>query len=119
MTRSAAALSLLSVLGLSTAAGATDLQARQAGPFAFDGYNVSVFYTDGDDGAYKVVTTVAPETNGAPIRFVTTLAAGQSQTLAVGRFGTGTPPATLEMVRDGDALAVNPVPNGEAGKPGS
>ena len=77
---------------------------------------MSIDYTDArDDGAYEVVTTLAPRAaeGGAPVRFVTALAPGQGQTVAVGRFAPATAPATLEIVRDDGVLAVNVVGNSE------
>jgi hypothetical protein len=64
-----------------------------------------VLYYTADQGEYKVVTTLAAGAEGLPIRFSTTLAAGQSATISVPQ-SVGEPPVEFEITRRGDVLVV-------------
>ncbi len=72
-----------------------------------------VYYTVAEDGAYRVVTTVAPGEGreGAPVRHVTNVEPGQSYTISVGGFGPGARESLLEVTRHGDQLSVVPAPS--------
>ena len=101
------ASSLVLALTMPSMGSASELKPLEAGTFMLGTHTVSIYYTVSDE-AYEVVTTIAPapDTSGAPIRFVGFLRPGQVETLSVGSFGTATAPAALELVHDGDMLSV-------------
>jgi hypothetical protein len=77
-----------------------------------DGYNIPLagfdgvaYYTVEQDG-YKVVATLAPRSEGTPIRFVSTLQPGQRVIISVPQ---AVDQASLDfvIVRDGDTLLVS------------
>lgn len=67
----------------------------------FDG---SVYYTVEPKG-YRVVATLASETEPLPIRFVSTLEPGQSVTISVPR-AIGQPPVDMQIAREGETLVL-------------
>lgn len=96
--------------GLVPAASALELRPLQAGTFVLGQHIASIYYTE-SDGAFEVVTTIAPtlDPDGAPIRFTGSLAEGQSQMISVGAFGPDSPePIAIELAREGDRVRVQP-----------
>ena len=110
MSRSLSALSAVAALCLSGSAMAADLALMQAGTFVLGDHVASVYYTARGEH-YDVVTTIAPELGfgGAPVRFLASLEAGESQTVSVGGFGTTDPERALRLAHGGDHLIVTPV----------
>ncbi len=103
-----AASSLALALMVPSMVSASELKPLEAGTYKLGAQNVSVFYTaDGD--AYKVITTIAPDYDapGVPIRFVSLLRPGQTETVSVGSFEGNAGSATLELVHEGDGLSVS------------
>jgi hypothetical protein len=103
---SAVALALAAVMPFGAAAA--ELRPMQAGTFVLGNHTVSIHYTVSGD-TYEVVTTIAPETSGAPIRFVGFLQPGQKALVSAGQFGTTAAPDTLELVHRGGVLSATPV----------
>jgi hypothetical protein len=110
MTRTAKLVCVTFGLILPTAVSAGELAPLQTGTFNLRDHTASVYYT-ARDGNFEVVTTIAPDSGqGAPARYTTQLAPGQIATVSVGSFGTGEPPTSLKLERDGDTLSVDIVP---------
>jgi hypothetical protein len=107
-TLSALSLALAAVMPF--AAAASDLRPLEAGTFVLGAQSVSIYYTVSGD-TYEVVTTIAPETSGAPIRFVGFLKPGQKARVSAGQFGTTAAPDTLELVHQGNLLSATHVTN--------
>jgi hypothetical protein len=105
MSKSSTALSAMVALTLSYPAAAAELAPLQAGTFRLGIHIASVFYTAQGEH-YDVVTTIAPEQGGAPMRFVASLEAGQSQSVSVGKFGAAAAPRALKLAHEGDRLVV-------------
>jgi hypothetical protein len=110
MSKSLSALSAMAALTLSSAVMAADLAIMQAGTFVLGDHVASVYYTARGEH-YDVVTTIAPEQGrgGAPVRFVASLEAGESQTVSVGGFGATAPAHALRLAHGGDHLIVTTV----------
>lgn len=110
MSKSLSALSALAGLALSHAATAADLGLMQGGTFVLGDHIAAVYYTARGEH-FDVVTTIAPEQafGGAPVRFLASLKAGESQTVSVGGFGTTAPAYALRLAHGGDHLIVTPV----------
>jgi hypothetical protein len=110
MSKSLSALSAMAALTLSSAVMAADLALMQAGTFVLGDHIASVYYT-ARGGQYDVVTTIAPKQGrgGAPVRFLASLEAGESQTVSVGGFGTTAAPRALRLAHAGDHLVVTAV----------
>jgi hypothetical protein len=68
------------------------------------GFHGVVYYTVEKDG-YRVVATLASETEEQPIRFVSTLEAGQRMLISVPQ-AIGQPSVDFEILRSGEALFV-------------
>jgi len=65
-----------------------------------------VTYFTGEQGGYRVITTLADGEAGLPVRFEATLASDQRLTISVpGKFGE--PGKVLEISRTGDHLVVS------------
>lgn len=96
-----------------TTADADILRAGQARTTALADCYANVYYTVAD-GAYHVVTTVAPdaEHGGHPMRFVSRLADGESQEISIGGYGENATLSILTISRTGDrvSLEVNTKP---------
>ncbi|MGH6917485.1 MAG: hypothetical protein ACREJ0_07245 [Geminicoccaceae bacterium] len=103
---SAVSLALATVMPFGAAA--SELRPLEAGTFVLGSHTVSIHYTVSGD-TYEVVTTIAPETSGAPIRFVGFLQPGQKALVSTGQFGTTAAPDTLELVHNGNLLSATPV----------
>jgi hypothetical protein len=93
-------------------AAADALAPLDARAVALGGGSAVVYYTFDEGGAdlVRVVTTVRtdPDGAGAPARFVSHLAPGQTAEVSVaGAAGAG--PASLELAYDGGLLTVRPV----------
>ena len=69
------------------------------------GAYTGVAYYTVEDAGYQVVATVAPGEAGAPIRFVSTLADGQTVILSVPQ-AIGSPALEMEFQRCGEAVLV-------------
>ena len=67
-----------------SSAVAGELAEGQGGSIDLGTFRGIVYYTDGADG-YRVVTTLASGTEGSTVRFVTTLAEGQTFEVSVPR----------------------------------
>jgi hypothetical protein len=67
----------------------------------------NVYYTVAE-GAYQVVTTVAPdaEHGGRPMRFVSRLADGESQEISIGGYGEKATLSILTISRMGDRVSL-------------
>jgi hypothetical protein len=107
---SVVALALGTVMPL--VAQASDLKPLEAGTFLLGTHTASIYYTASGD-MYEVVTTIAPapDTAGAPIRFVGFLQPGQKTLVSVGGFGTARASETLELVHQGHSLSATRVLN--------
>jgi hypothetical protein len=86
---------------------------KQLAPIAADIAHLGVmsaitYYTVEQDG-YRVVTTIQEDTSdtATPVRFVTTLQAGQKAIVSVPGCAPGAPSWALELVREGDHLVVH------------
>jgi hypothetical protein len=99
-------LLLASVIALSpVAAQAGELKPTQAHSIDLNGVHGVAYYTV-EDGDYHVVAVVAHD-GGTPVRVSAHLADGQSVVISVPG-AVGSAEATLEIVRDGDAVSVSP-----------
>jgi len=88
------------------AAQAGELKADHAHKIELRGVNGVAYYTV-EAGRYHVVAVLAADETAAPVRFAATLEPGQSFTISVpGAVDQGA--ATIEIVRDGDAVRVAP-----------
>ena len=97
-----AAFACLAMTGISTAADLTPGSGHSVRIGAMQG----ILYYTADQEGYKVITTLAAGADGLPIRFSTTLAAGQRAVISVPQ-SVGEPPVDFEIVRNGDVLVVN------------
>jgi hypothetical protein len=104
MKATLSALSLLMATALPLTAAASELKPLQAGTFVLANHTVSVYYTVSGD-SYEVVTTIVPDADGAPVRFVGSLPPGQKQIVSVGAVGTTSSPEMLELIHRGDLLS--------------
>jgi len=112
MLKKLALVAALAAAPISTA-DADLLRAGQAKTTALADCYANVYYTVAD-GAYQVVTTVAPdaEHGGRPMRFVSRLADGESQEISIGGFSDDATLSILTISRAGDfvSLEVNTKP---------
>jgi hypothetical protein len=94
-------------IAMPSLAGAQDLKPLEGGSFQLGDQAISIYYADTGDN-YQVVTTIAPDADGAgaPIRFVGYLRPGQTETVSVGAFGTTGGAEMLELMHTGDSLSV-------------
>jgi len=98
-------------LALPTAASADELAPLEGGTFSLRDHTASVYYTH-TNGAFEVVTTIAPDAGpGAPARFTTQLAPDQVATVSVGAFGSVEDPVVLRLERDRNRLVAEIVPH--------
>jgi hypothetical protein len=92
----------MSVLALTGTAAAAELAPQSGYSIHLGGMDGTVYYTAEADG-YRVVATMA--IGGSPMRFVSTLTAGQRMVVSVPQ-PVGQPAIDFEILRDGDALRV-------------
>ncbi len=90
-----------------TASKAEILPPGQAKTAALADCYANVYYTVAD-GAYEVVTTVAPdaEHGGRPMRFVSRLGDGESQEISIGAYGEKAMLSILTISRMGDRVSL-------------
>jgi hypothetical protein len=87
-------------IALATAADGAELKPLAAASIALGEASGVAYYTVESNG-YRVVATVSARPDTTPIRFVATLIAGQSVTLAIpGPVGTPGPMLTIARVDD-------------------
>ena len=88
------------------AAHADTLTAGQAKTVVLADCFANLYYTVAD-GAYEVVTTVAPgpDAGGHPMRFVSRLADGERQEFSIGNYGDSTALRTLTVSRAGEQVS--------------
>jgi hypothetical protein len=70
---------------------------------SFDG---SFYYTIQEDGAYRVVATLASGVDGLPVRFIAALQPGQHMSISVPE-PVDQPTIAFELQRKGDSLVVS------------
>ena len=99
------AAGLFAALTISTFAQATEMRPMQATSISLGEVTGVAYYAETADG-YQVVATLAAGENGTPMRFVTTLAAGQRMMVSVPQ-GADQAPLELEFARLGDSLSVS------------
>jgi predicted aconitase len=99
------AAGLFAALSIVSAAQAAEMRPMQATGISLGEVSGVVYYTVADDG-YRVVATLAAGENGTPVRFVTTLAAGQRMLVSVPK-AADEPPLELELARLGDSVIVS------------
>lgn len=104
MIRLSTALAL-AWLAMSGAAAASELAPGNGHSLRLGGFDGVVYYTVEPDG-YHVVATLASGTDAPAIRFIATLAPGQSMTISVPQ-DVGGPSLDLEVARSGEALIVS------------
>jgi hypothetical protein len=106
MLKKLALVAVMTVASVTTAE-ADILRAGQAKTAALADCYANVYYTVAE-GAYEVVTTVAPdaEHGGPPMRFVSRLADGESQEISVGGYGEKATLSTLTISRSGDRVSL-------------
>lgn len=95
-------------LAMSGTAAASELAPGNGRTLHLGGFDGIVYYTVERDG-YLVVATLASRAKTPPIRFVATLAPGQSMMISVPQ-AVGEPPLDFEIVRIGEALFVGDSP---------
>ena len=106
MIRIAAALfAAVSFSGLSQAA---EMQPMQAKSITLGGVTGIAYYAVVEDG-FQVVATLSAGENGTPMRFVTTLVAGQRMLVSVPQ-AANQEPVELEFARLGDTVTVSEAP---------
>ena len=89
------------------AAQAGDLKPSQAHSIELNSVHGVAYYTV-ENGEYRVVALLAASEGGIPVRVATTLTPGQRITVAVPG-AVGAREAVVEIVRDGDTVAVSPI----------
>lgn len=92
----------LAMAGISMAA---ELAPRNGHSIRLADFNGIVYYTV-EEGNFRVVATLASGPEEMPIRFISTLTAGQSVVISVPQ-AVDQPSIEFEILRDGDALVVN------------
>lgn len=92
----------LAMAGISMAA---ELAPRNGHSIRLADFNGIVYYTV-EEGNFRVVATLASGPEELPIRFISTLTAGQSVVISVPQ-AVDQPSIEFEILRDGDALVVN------------
>ena len=90
---------------MTTGASAADLAVGSGHSIRLADFNGTVYYTVGEDG-YRVVATLAAGVEGLPIRFISTLHAGQRVVISVPQ-SVGQPSIDFEIMRNGDVLVVS------------
>jgi hypothetical protein len=95
-------------LAMSGTAAASELAPGNGRTLHLGGFDGIVYYTVERDG-YLVVATLASRAKTPPIRFVATLAPGQSMMISVPQ-AVGEPSLDFEIVRIGEALFVGDSP---------
>lgn len=88
-------------------AQAGELEPAQAHKIELNGLNGVAYYTV-EDGQYHVVAVLASGEAGAPVRFSAMFEPGQGFTIAVPG-PVGERESVIEIVRQGDIVAVSPV----------
>lgn len=97
-------VSLLLFLGVSSGAGAEQIREMAGVSIALGELSGNLYYVPDRDG-YRVVATVSSGDRATPLRFVATLAQGQSVVFsAPGKVGE--PERQLKVVRAGDRVFV-------------
>lgn len=104
MMRLSTALAL-AWLAMSGEGVASELAPGNGHSLRLGGFDGIVYYTVEPDG-YHVVATLASGTDAPAIRFIATLAPGQSMTISVPQ-DVGEPSLDLEVARTGEALIVS------------
>jgi hypothetical protein len=103
-------LSALAFLAAASTAHAADAVPGAANAIHLSDAAGVVYFTEEKDGL-RVVATVSPVEGAAPVRFVSTLADGQSMELAIpGKAGTEA--GEVRVLRVGDTIRID-----ESGKP--
>lgn len=97
---------LIAALSLVGSASAEELRPSQAKSIEMGDVTGVAYYTVTDDG-FRVVATLASG-EAAPVRFITTLASGQSAVLSVPQ-GTNNVAREVEIRRVDDAIAISDV----------
>ena len=95
----------IAAFALTGAAGAAELTPGNGQSIRLAAFEGVVYYTVGQDG-YRVVATLASDSDALPIRMTSTLLPGQSVIVSVPQ-SNGLPPLDFEIVRDGDTLVVS------------
>lgn len=101
------ATSLLATLVLVGAAHADELRPHQGRSIELGGTTGVAYYTVVEDG-FQIVATLAAGEATAPVRFIATLAPGQSVVLSVPQALNETA-KELEIRRNGDVIAISDV----------
>ena len=94
----------LAWLAISGTAAASDLAPGDGRTLHLGGFGGTVYYTVEQDG-YHVVATLASGSEAPAIRFIATLAPGQSMTISVPQ-AVGETSLDFEVVRVGETLLV-------------
>ena len=102
------AAGLLVVFAAAGIAQADELMPMQAKSLALGPVNGVAYYTVGEAG-YQVVATLAAGDSGTPVRFVTTLSAGDRISVSVPR-AVDEDAVSVEIARLGDAVFVTSSP---------
>ncbi len=109
MIKSTILVSAFIASALPVAVAAQDLKPLQASAFNLGKQSAVVYYT-GNSNNYEVVTTIGPNLDniGEPIRYVASVAPGQSYRIEVGSSDRGRP-YMLTITRVNDTLSVNAI----------
>ena len=102
--KSSVPVALLAALTLGSPASTFELAPGAATSISLGAVSGIAYFTAEPDG-YRVVTTLAAGADASPVRFVATLARGQTITVAVPR-PLGMTELRLNITRRGDALVV-------------
>jgi hypothetical protein len=97
---------VLAPLALASAAQAGDMTPAHAHGIELNGVTGVAYYTV-ESGQYHVVAVLAAEGGNTPVRVSAMLNPGQSFTISVPG-AVGEREAVIEIVRQGDAVAVSP-----------
>jgi hypothetical protein len=93
-----------SLLAVSSGAGAKEIREMASVDVALGEFSGALYYVSDKDG-YRVVATMSSGDRETPVRFIATLAQGQSVVFSVpGKIGE--PEQRLEVARAGDRLVV-------------
>lgn len=104
MARFSIAFAIISGLSVAGSAAAATLAPQSGFSVHLGGMDGTVYYTAEADG-YRIVATMA-RNHGSPIRFISTLTAGQRMILSIPQ-AVDRRSVEFEIRRDGDAIIVN------------
>ncbi|ABR64088.1 hypothetical protein GOC91_05305 [Sinorhizobium medicae] len=92
------------LLAMSGGASASELAPGNGHSIHLGHFNGTIYYSVEKDG-YRVVATLASGAEAQPIRFVSTLVAGERLTISVPQ-AAGEPSVDFEIIRNGTVLLV-------------